>query len=214
MLRFTARLTIWLVPFLLYAASPFATAWVLRESIKDGNAATVDRLIEWDSVRITLRKSMINLALDRPMMTSLTDETPLMSRSELGLWQRFKGYMGTNAVDGLIDRYANAQGLPKLFTYGQAYRRIVKGEVEPEKTLANLPERFWKFWSRIRHVEFLTPTVFEIEMEDKTDSTRRFTGVFEFQDWRWKLTELYVHTAQNPLGRIASVQAARNPQER
>jgi hypothetical protein len=103
----------------------------------------------------------------------------------------------------LITRYANAEGLPTLFTYGQAYKRYVKGVDEPPKTIGNLPARIKDFWSRLRHVEFVTPTAFEIEMADKSDATRRFTGLFQWRDMRWKLTQLYVHTAANPLGRMA-----------
>jgi hypothetical protein len=40
-------------------------------------------------------------------------------------------------------------------------------------------------------------------MSDKTDLSRRFTGLFEFREMRWKLTRLYVHTDANPLGRMA-----------
>ncbi len=214
MIRFASRFVLWLVPFGLYAASPFATAWILREAIKEGHTPTIDRLIDWDRVRPTLRASMTSLALNRPIAASLIDDANASPPAATGWWQRFKGYLGASAVDQLIERYANAQGLPQLFTYGQTYRRIVQGHQEPEKTLANLPERFRAFWSRIRHVEFLTPALFEIEMEDKFDPTRRYTGIFTFTEWRWQLTGLYVHTEANPLGRYARIAAARHPLER
>lgn len=211
------RYLVWLLPFLAYAASPFATAWTLKESIKSGNAAVIDQLVAWDEVRITLRKSMTALALDRPMdFESPPGETTIAAAAarKPGMWQRVKGYFGTAAVDRLIARYANAEGLPTLFSYGQTYKRYVKGIEDPPKTLANLPHRMQEFWSRLRHVEFLSPTAFEIEMTDKTDPARRFTGLFQLRDWRWKLTELYVHTEKNPLPRLAAVMAARNPNER
>ena len=203
---FLLRAVLWLMPFALFAASPFATAWTLKEAIKSGNAPVINALVEWDSVRLSLRKSMTALALDRPMDFQAPPDVSLTQSSNApksGLWQRVKGYFGTAAVDRLINRYANAEGLPTLFTYGQAYKRYVKGVEEPPKTMANLPERIREFWSRLRHVEFVTPTAFEIEMADKTDATRRFTGLFQFRDMRWKLTQLYVHTAANPLGRMA-----------
>jgi len=184
---FMLRAVLWMLPFALFAASPFATAWTLKEAIKTGNVPVINALVEWDSVRVSLRKSMTALALDRPMDFQAPPDVSLAQSSnapKAGLWQRVKGYFGTAAVDRLINRYANVEGLPTLFTYGQAYKR---------------------FWSRLRHVEFVTPTAFEIEMADKTDPTRRFTGLFQFRDLRWKLTQLYVHTAANPLGRMADV---------
>jgi hypothetical protein len=71
-----------------------------------------------------------------------------------------------------------------------------------------------EFWTRIRHVEFVTPSAFEIEMSDKTDPSRRFTGLFEFRELRWKLTRLYVHTDKNPMRRMAALLTARDPLER
>ncbi len=201
---FILRATVWLLPFALYAASPFATAWTLKELIKAGNVPVIDALVEWDSVRVTLRKSMTALALDRPMdVHAPPDATD--APASISWWQRMKGYFGTATVDRLIDRYANAEGLPTLFNYGQTYNRYVKGIDEPPPTMTNLPSRLREFWSRLRHVEFVTPTAFAIEMTDKADPSRRFTGLFRWRDLRWKLTELYVHTDAHPMPRLAAL---------
>lgn len=213
-LPFAVRAGLWLLPFAVYAASPFMTAWTIKEAIKAGHAPTLERLVAWDSVRFTLRHSMKSLALDRPLADSVAADPTLASVEKPGLWQRVKGYIGSAAVDRLVDRYATSDGLPTLFSYGQSYKRYVKGEAEAPKTLANLPDRMKAFWARIRHVEFVTPTQFEIEVEDKADPTRRFTGLLEFRDLRWQLTELYVHSSKRPLGRLAALMAARNPDER
>lgn len=214
---FLLRAIVWLLPFALYAASPFATAWTLKEAITAGNAPVIDALVEWDSVRVSLRRSMTALALDRPMDFQSPPEPSLGQPSntpKASFWQRVKGYFGTAAVDRLIDRYANAEGLPTLFTYGQAYKRYVRIVDEPPKTLSNLPQRMGEFWSRLRHAAFVTPATFEIEMADRTDPSRRFTGVFEFRDMRWKLTELFVHTDANPLRRTATVMALKERSKR
>lgn len=206
MIAFTLRAALWLLPFALYAASPFATAWTLKDAIKSGNVQVIDALVEWDSVRGSLRKSMTALALDRPMdFQAPADESVTASAgvAKPGLWSRVKGYFGTAAVERLINRYANAQGLPTLFTYGQTYKRYLTGVIEPPQTLANLPQRMAEFWSRLRHVAFVTPTTFEIEMADVSDPSRRFTGLFQIRDMRWKLTQLYVHTDANPMPRMA-----------
>jgi hypothetical protein len=205
-MAFVLRAGLWLLPLALYAASPFATAWTLKEAIKAGDVPVIDALVEWDSVRETLRRSMTALALDRPMYFQAPPETSLTQSSNApkgGLWSRVKGYVGTAAVERLINRYANAEGLPALFTYGQTYKRYVVGVDDPPKTLANLMQRMGQFWSRLRHVEFLSPVAFEIEMADMSDPSRRFTGLFQLRDMRWKLTELYVHTDANPMPRLA-----------
>jgi Protein of unknown function (DUF2939) len=206
-MAFLLRAVVWLLPFALYAVSPFATAWTLKEAIKSGNVPVIDALVEWDGVRESLRKSMTALAQDRPMeFQAPPDEAVASAADGRGWWQRVKGYFGAAAVERLISRYANAQGLPTLFTYGQTYKRYMTESVEPPKTMANLPQRLREFWSRLRHVEFVTPTAFVIEMADKSDPSRRFTGLFQWRDMRWKLTQLYVHTDANPMPRLASVQ--------
>jgi hypothetical protein len=218
MKTFTLRLVVWLLPFAVYAASPFATAWTLKEAIRSGDAGTIDQLVAWDSVRATLRRSMTSLALDRPMAFNAPGASSIAGTdagaAQPGWWRRVKDSLGTAAVDRLVDRYANADGLPTLFAYGQAYRRYVVGVEDPPKTLANLPERLRAFWARVRHAEFVSPVTFEIEVADKTDPARRFTGLLEFRDLRWRLTELYVHTATNPMPRLAALAAARDPDAR
>jgi hypothetical protein len=216
-MAFLLRAFVWLLPFALYAASPFATAWTLKEAITAGNTPVINALVEWDSVRVSLRRSMTALALDRPMEFQSPLE-PLIGQPsnppKAGFWQRVKGYFGTAAVNRLIDRYANAEGLPTLFTYGQAYKRYVRGMDEPPKTLSTLPQRMSEFWSRLRHAAFVTPAAFEIEMADRADRSRRFTGLFEFRDMHWRLTELYVHTDANPLRRTAAAMALNPALER
>jgi len=212
---FTLRAALWLLPFALYAASPFVTAWTLKEAITGGNVAVVDALVEWDSVRVTLRKSLTSAAFDRPMEFRVPPTSAVADAGVgPGWWARLKSYVGTAAVDRLVDRYANAEGLPTLVAYGQAYKRYVANVENTPRTLATLPRRVSAFWSRVLHVEFVTPVAFEIEMADKFDPMRRFTGLFEFRELRWKLTELYVHSARHPLPRLAALMAARDPNER
>jgi len=222
---FTLRAALWLLPFALYAASPFVTAWTLKEAITGGNVAVIDALVEWGSVRVTLRKSLTSAAFDRPMEFRLAPTSSVAAGPvgpgpvapgpvASGWWERFKTYVGTAAVDRLVDRYANAEGLPTLVAYGQAYKRYVASVEDTPRTLATLPRRVSAFWSRLLHVEFVTPIAFEIEMADKFDPMRRFTGLFEFRELRWKLTELYVHSARHPLPRLATLMAARDPNER
>ncbi len=213
MLRFAARAMFWLLPFLAYAAAPFATAWTIREAVKSGDAPFLERAIAWDSVRSTLRSSMKHVALDVPMRDGLNGDIASVTSSR-GWWQRFKGSMGETAVDRMIDSYATPEGLPSLFQYRKMYRTYVAGEGEPDKSISARIGRMIAFWSRVRHAQFHSATAFEIEVADKADPTRRYTGLLTLSNWRWQLTELYVHTTENPLGRLAALHAARNPLER
>ncbi len=214
MSNFLLRSGLWLLPLLAYAASPFLTVWTLREAIKTGDAAMLEHTIAWDSVRSTLRTSMTRVALDLPVNPGLATDTMVAAAEKPGMWQRIKRYVGTSTIDKLIETYANPEGLPELFKYRQTYRFYTSAEPEPEKTLANLPERAFKFWSRVKHAEFNSPTEFEVEVEDKSNPERRYTGLLQLHGFGWKLVELHIHTTKNPLGRLAAINAKRDPFER
>lgn len=177
-----------------FVASPFHAAWSLREAMKSGDSAYLERKIHWPGVRETLRTSLREMAdPEAPIEPALASNAP-----RKGLWARVKSYAARKAVDSVVDTYANPEDLPELFTYGQTYRNVVHGPPE-EKTLANLPYRMREFWSRIRRAEFKTLTAFELEMVDKHTPDRTYTGLLELQGLSgWTLTELRVHRAPTP----------------
>ncbi|MBX9830206.1 MAG: DUF2939 domain-containing protein, partial [Xanthobacteraceae bacterium] len=138
MLRPLLKAFILIVAVAAYVGSPFVTAWQIREAVKSGDAAYLADKIEWDKVKETLKVSLAAAALDLPPEQPDSDAagTPAAKPS---MWQRFKAYWGKGAVDRMVDNYANAEGLPKLFSYRRTYRDAV-GEIDEPKTLANLPE--------------------------------------------------------------------------
>lgn len=208
MLRVSLAVILALPCFLAVALSPLAAAWTLREAIAAGNSVYVDRAIAWETVRETLRASMKSMALDRPitpLAAAVAGDTNRTVPPRQGWWARFKGNLTERAVDGLIRNYANAKGLPTLFSVGQTYKRVTFKTTDKDPSLAEPLSRLVEFWSRVRHAELVSPTCFEIEIQSKDDPTRRISGLFEFRDWRWQLTQLYVHSDRHPLGRIATL---------
>lgn len=192
MLRPLLKVFILIVAVAAYVASPFVTAWQIREAVKSGDAAYLADKVEWDKVRETLKISLATAALDLPLEQSEADATGRAAAGKPTMWQRFKAYWGKGAVNRMVDNFANAEGLPKLFSYRRTYRDAV-GEIDEPKTLANLPERMQEAWSRVRRAEFASPTRVEMEMTDKNDPDRRFAGILEFTGLEWKLVSLQVH---------------------
>lgn len=173
-----------------YAAAPFVTAWNIREAVKSGDAAYLADKIEWSRVKETLKVSLAAAALDLPP-ADVAPTPDAATAPPPSLWQRFKAYLGKGAVDRMVESYANAEGLPKLFAYRQTYRSAT-GHVEEPRTLLNLPSRIQSAWSRVRRAEFTSPTRFEMEMIDKHDPDRSFAGTLELQGIEWKLVSLHV----------------------
>lgn len=167
-----------------YIAAPFVTAWSIREAVRDGNSAYLERAIDWGSVRETLKPTLSRLALNLP------DTTDAIPDAKPGLWQRMKSYWGQGAVNRAIDGYITPEGLPQLFAMRKAYREYT-GAIDDSKTLA-ISERIRRAWSRVKRAEFTSLTTFEVDMADKTDENRIYLGKLVLTASGWMLKELRV----------------------
>lgn len=178
-----------------FVAYPFVTAWSVREAVKSGDSAYLERKLEWDSVRESLRSSMARVAFNLPEVSPSqegeADASVAAPARSPGLWARVKGYVGRGAVNKLVDTYATPEGLPQLFQYGKMYRETVKGQTEP----AVKPpwyERAKRFWARVKRAEFLTPTRFEIVMADRFTPDRHYRALLNLRGLEWKVSEIHV----------------------
>lgn len=183
-----------------YLAWPFYTAWSIREAVKNGNSAYLQQHFEWQPVKVTLKESMSSMMLG-PIDAELAGEP-----RRRGLWESFKIFYGRNMVETLVERYANAEGLPTLFSYGRTVRTSLLGRKDPDDGLP-LPSRIANAWARLDRAEFITPTRFAIEMRDKFEPTRVYAGIMELKDWRWKVTELRVRQRETASASLQLVDA-------
>ena len=186
----------------IYIAAPFATAWNIREAVRNGNSDYLSAAIEWPTVRETLKPSIARIALNLPD----AEQAP---NADAGFWQRFKAYWGQGAVDHMVDSYVTPEGLPQLFKLRQAYRDYVASD-ESTKTTP-LYERISRAWARVKRAEFTGPATFEIDMADKNDPTRIYLGKLQLTRIGWKLTELrikFLTTARNAIQNFADVGGA------
>lgn len=188
-LLFKALLTMVLVAG--YIASPFVTAWSIREAVRNGNSAYLEHRIDWPSVRATLTPTISRIALDLP-------DPDKPSLTEPGLWQRLKSYWGEGAVNRAVEAYVTPEGLPQLFAVRKAYRDYVAGE--PEDNKLAVTERIQRAWARVKRAEFTSLTTFEVDLADKHDPNRIYLGKLAIDGFGWKLKELRVKiltTAEN-----------------
>lgn len=168
----------------LYIASPFVSAWFIREAVRNGNSNYLARAVEWPSVRETLRPSIARIALNLPDPEQQQKESP-------GLWQRIKTTVGQGAIDRMVDTYVTPEGLPKLFTLRKTYRDYTSGDADEVKTTPLL-ERIERAWARVKRAEFTGFTTFEIDMADKQDPARIYLGKLKLTPLGWKLAELRI----------------------
>ena len=174
-------------------AWPVHSALQIREAIIAGDTRTLNRKIEWEALRISLKASIGPETVAR--LTADPDApTPTV-------WQRIKAAVAPSMADVIIDRYVTPENLPVLLGYRRIYRGTVRpalGLEEPPTALAGTAlagtglDRFASFWTRVRRAVFYSPTRFVLEVEDKYRPERRYVGTLELKGWEWKLTGLTV----------------------
>lgn len=168
-----------------YVASPFVSAWSLREAVMRGDAVAIEPRVEWASVRQTLKSSLAREANLLPIAT----EAGAAVRPTM--WQRVKSAFGSSMLDRFIETYVTPEGLPKLMDYRRTWKETTSlAPIEPEP--ASRLERMKRFWDRVKRAEFVTPTKVVIEIVDKNEPDRRYVSVMEMQGLGWRLTGLEV----------------------
>ena len=178
---------------LAYAAWPIYSALEIREAVIAGDTTTLNRKVEWEALRASLKASITPETIARLMADP--DAPPPT------LWQRIKAAVAPTMADSVIERYVTPEHLPVLLGYRRIYRGTVRpalGLKEPPSALAGTWldgtgfDRFASFWVRVRRAVFMSPTRFILEVEDKYRPGRQFVGTLELKGYDWKLTGLSV----------------------
>ncbi len=181
-----------------YVASPFVSAWSLREAVKRGDTAAIEAKVEWPSVRQTLRASLASQSNLLPMATAAGAEV------RPSIWQRVKSAFGATMLDRFIETYVTPEGLPKLLDYKRLWNENVTSALVEAEPVSRL-ERFKLFWARIQRAEFQSLTKVELEIADRNAPDRHFVSVMELDGLGWKLTGLRVIQV-DPAKRLAELE--------
>lgn len=178
---------------LAYLAWPLHAALQIREAILAGDTATLQRRVDWEALRLSLKASITAETISRFL---IDPEAPKPT-----LWQRIKAAVAPSMADTLIERYVTPENLPVLLGYRRVYHGTLRPALrlaEPPTALAGTPlagtrlDRMASFWARVRRAVLETPGRFVIEVEDKYRRERRYVGTLELRGWEWKLTGLSV----------------------
>ena len=176
-----------------YIAWPLLTALQIREAIIARDTATLERKIEWASVRSSLKAS---LSAEAKARLEKDPDAPAPS-----LWQRLKASITPTLAESAVDRYITAENLPSFFGYRETYRNQIRpalGLAEPPTMLAGTLfagtpiDRIASFYARVRRAVFYSLTRFEVEIVDRYQPERRYVSTFELKGLEWKLTALAV----------------------
>ena len=157
---------------------PFWTALELKRAIRNGDAATVESRVEWDTVRASLRQS-------------LAEQAPEEARRRfrgIPVFQKFAEKIAVNysrpVVDKMVDSFGTADGLIRFFSW-----RETLGGVKPSRTIAGIAQ---EMSNRVKRVSFASLTRLEVVLADRTDPDRHIFSAMELRNSGWMLTEVRI----------------------
>ena len=177
-----------------YVVSPLLAAVKLRHAIATGDRATVARMIEWDSFRESLRRT---IARNAELLPAATEAGRAVRPT---MWQRVRSLFGHSMLDRFIETYITPDGLTKLYKANER-RHATPGEptlVQAGVSLAQVRQH----WRRVKRAEFLSPFAFALELEDRHVPDRRIKSLFSLSHvsltgFEWKLSEVELGSFQN-----------------
>jgi hypothetical protein len=161
-----------------YVAGPLIAAVRLRHAIATGDAPTVDRMIEWQPFRESLRYS---IARNAKLVPAATDAA---RADRPTIWQRIRSLFGYSMLDRFIEHYITPQGLTRLYQAKLRQSRVK--QTTPALAKAGVTfDQIRSTWARVRRAEFVSPSRFVLELDDATEPSRRIRGFFILDGLGW-----------------------------
>jgi len=187
-MRLFAVLFVGLTAATIYLISPFIAVWTLREAVRTGDIALLQRKVAWDSVRASLKQSLKTEAQLVPAMAEAG-----MGAPKPGLWKRIKNKIGAGMVDRFVDNTTTPAGLVQAYATRMSDARAANapGAVAEEHDLS----RVMSLISRIRAVDYPGTGQFVITVADIETPARRYTGHFVLDNLEWRLVGLAIGSA-------------------
>ena len=193
-----------------YALWPLITAYQLRQAVKSGDVATLERKVHWAPVRASLKSSLAELSQNQAT-TQVTAQDEAIGRAPApSLWSRIKATAAPMLVDRFVESYVNPEGINQLRKMGSGWRTVittlsggsaaaVAGATQSSEAGAGAPDeqlpaltRFVNFYNRIVRAKFHSLSEVEFEIADKTNPLRRYISQFELSGMEWKLASVRV----------------------
>jgi Protein of unknown function (DUF2939) len=162
-----------------YTLSPFAAAGLLGQAVKTNNVDMLNRLVDWDGVRTSLRASILQRldekSKNRPVEAGFIDSVKFTLTDTIG------PYM----VDYVLDQRVSPEGFILYMGPNSPMAQKVRAQgIDPD----TLPSA--NTLKRIHRSNFRDLTHFEIEIEDRWDPEKVLLAEFELRGWFWQLAHV------------------------
>lgn len=165
----------------LYGLSPYWAAYELHRAIKTGNAAYIDRHVAFESVRASLRVSILQKLgppdedLDRPI--------GWLQSIKL----RVKERVAPVVIDAMLKRRVTAEGfIAHMAKRAKPQRKVMQASFGmPHLLVPN-----GGMLRRILRAKFVDLTTFEFDVRDKIEPEKIYCARFVFGGLGWTMTEV------------------------
>jgi Protein of unknown function (DUF2939) len=185
----------------MYFGSPMLAAWEVRQAIRSADKATLERRVDWTSVRATLNRSL------EPAQQVIAEISEAGGAPKPGLWSRIVKATVPMLSGTAIDYYVTPEGVPQLYAWRETWRQKVRpaiGLAEPRMALAGTPlentslDKVLSLLKRVDRAAFTGPTRLELEVRDRYAEHRSYRAVMELKGMTWMLTEVEVLSVEPP----------------
>ena len=172
---------------MLYVASPYYTLIELAQASRSGNAAEINQLVDWKSVRTSV-KAQLQAHLEHMPKTAEQKNNPAMAA--LG------NAVGVTLANALIDKLLTPEGITNMILGARAATspatttQTAKGVPTPTGPAS----RQQSLYDLIKFAFFVSPVDFRLDLRPVTDRTSpdetTVTLMLMFKGTGWQVTDV------------------------
>jgi hypothetical protein len=193
-----------------YALWPVVSAFQIKQAVKAGDVATLERKVHWAPVRASLKASVASLE----PAPAAPDTAAAAPRTGFSFWSRIKATAAPMLAETFIDRYVTPEGISQIQQARRGGWRALLGFAPtvpegPANTVVanalqggdsaaqadgepNVVSKFVAFYQRLVRAKFHSLSRVEFEIADKNTPGRRYISQFELSNFDWKLASVRI----------------------
>jgi Protein of unknown function (DUF2939) len=191
-----------------YGLWPVISAFQIKQAVKAGDVATLERKVHWAPVRASLKASIAQLS------PPAADATTAANAPSTSLWSRIKSTAAPMLAETFIEKYVTPEGISQIQQVRRGGWRALFGIAprtpEPGANAAisaaiqgddgpvtadgepNVVSKFIHFYQRVIRARFHSLSSVEFEIADNNTPGRRYISLFELSNFDWKLASVRV----------------------
>lgn len=167
-----------LLAAIAYGVSPFVAAAWLDRAIKSGDTSYLEAQVDWTSVRISLKSSILARLAEK------ADARP----ANAGVFRRIGYSIQDNLTPIMIDRMLQQTVSPSGFVaHAEKERRLTVAAASVSEAASSGPATDG-IWKRILRAKFTDPMRFEFDVRDKLDPGKIYRARFDWRSGWWRMT--------------------------